>query len=38
VLADRAALGAAARANVESNFTWPQCGRATVAAYEDALR
>src|SRR3954462_4978011 len=38
VLADRAALGAAARANVEASFTWAQCGRATVAAYEDALR
>jgi glycosyltransferase involved in cell wall biosynthesis len=37
----RAALaddGAAARANVIANFTWEQCGRATVAAYEDALR
>jgi glycosyltransferase involved in cell wall biosynthesis len=31
-------LGAAARANVEANFTWEGCGRATVAAYEDALR
>jgi glycosyltransferase involved in cell wall biosynthesis len=38
VLADRAALGAAARANVEAAFTWAQCGRATVAAYEEALR
>jgi teichuronic acid biosynthesis glycosyltransferase TuaC len=38
VIADRAALGAAARANVEANFTWPRCGRATVAAYEEALR
>jgi glycosyltransferase involved in cell wall biosynthesis len=38
VLADRAALAAAARANVEASFTWEQCGRATVAAYEDALR
>jgi glycosyltransferase involved in cell wall biosynthesis len=37
-LADRAALGAAARANVEANFTWERCSRATVAAYEDALR
>jgi glycosyltransferase involved in cell wall biosynthesis len=37
-LAGREALGAAARANVEANFTWEQCGRATVAAYEDALR
>jgi glycosyltransferase involved in cell wall biosynthesis len=31
-------LGAAARANVEASFTWEGCGRATVAAYEDALR
>jgi len=31
-------LGAAARATVEAGFTWEQCGRATVAAYEDALR
>jgi glycosyltransferase involved in cell wall biosynthesis len=38
VLEDRAALGAAARANVEASFTWAQCGRATLAAYEDALR
>ena len=30
--------GAAARANVEANFTWEQCGEATLAAYEDALR
>jgi glycosyltransferase involved in cell wall biosynthesis len=37
-LADRAALGAQARANVEAHFTWELCGRATVAAYEDALR
>ena len=34
----RKELGAAARANVEANFTWERCGRATVAAYEDALR
>ena len=34
----RRELGAAARANVEANFTWAGCGRATVAAYEDALR
>jgi glycosyltransferase involved in cell wall biosynthesis len=34
----RRELGAAARANVEAHFTWEQCGRATVAAYEDALR
>ena len=38
VLDRRRELGAAARANVEANFTWEQCGRATVAAYEDALR
>ncbi len=37
-LDDRAALGAAARATVEANFTWDACGRATVAAYEEALR
>jgi teichuronic acid biosynthesis glycosyltransferase TuaC len=36
--ARRRELGAAARANVEANFTWVGCGRATVAAYEDALR
>jgi glycosyltransferase involved in cell wall biosynthesis len=34
----RRELGAAARANVEAHFTWDGCGRATVAAYEDALR
>ena len=33
-----AALGDGARANVEANFTWEACGRATVAAYEEALR
>jgi len=38
VLANRAALGAAARANVEANFTWARTGTDTVAAYEDALR
>jgi len=38
VLADREALGAAARATVEASFTWAQCGRATVTAYEEALR
>jgi len=38
VLANRAALGAQARANVEANFTWTQTGANTVAAYEDALR
>jgi glycosyltransferase involved in cell wall biosynthesis len=31
-------LGAAARQNVQDHFTWEQAGRATVAAYEDALR
>lgn len=34
----RRELGEAARATVESSFTWEQCGRATVAAYEAALR
>ncbi|MDA0182501.1 glycosyltransferase [Solirubrobacter phytolaccae] len=38
VLANRTALGAAARANVEANFTWARTGANTVAAYEDALR
>jgi glycosyltransferase involved in cell wall biosynthesis len=33
----RRELGDAARATVEASFTWEQCGRATVAAYEDAL-
>ena len=32
------ALGAAARATVEAEFTWERCGRETVRAYEDALR
>jgi glycosyltransferase involved in cell wall biosynthesis len=32
------ALGRAARATVERNFTWERCGRATVEAYEAALR
>jgi glycosyltransferase involved in cell wall biosynthesis len=31
-------LGAQARANVLEHFTWEGCGRATVAAYEWALR
>jgi teichuronic acid biosynthesis glycosyltransferase TuaC len=31
-------LGAAARATVARAFTWERCGRATVAAYEEALR
>jgi teichuronic acid biosynthesis glycosyltransferase TuaC len=34
----RKELGDAARATVEAAFTWAGCGRATVAAYEDALR
>jgi glycosyltransferase involved in cell wall biosynthesis len=32
----RAELGAAARATVAEHFTWAACGRATVAAYEQA--
>ena len=31
-------LGAAGRETVKRAFTWEACGRATVAAYEDALR
>jgi glycosyltransferase involved in cell wall biosynthesis len=31
-------LGQRARATVEAAFTWEACGRATVAAYEDAVR
>jgi glycosyltransferase involved in cell wall biosynthesis len=31
-------MGNSARATVEEHFTWEACGRATVAAYEDALR
>jgi glycosyltransferase involved in cell wall biosynthesis len=34
----RDALGRAARETVERSFTWPECGRQTVAAYEEALR
>ena len=34
----RRELGDAARATVEAGFTWEQCGRATLAAYEAALR
>jgi len=34
----RRRLGASARAAVAEHFTWAACGRATVAAYEDALR
>ncbi len=31
-------LGAQARENVERNFTWERCGRATIEAYTEALR
>jgi glycosyltransferase involved in cell wall biosynthesis len=31
-------LGSAARATVASDYTWDGCGRATVEAYEQALR
>ena len=34
----RRELGQAARATVEREFTWEACGRATVAAYCEALR
>jgi teichuronic acid biosynthesis glycosyltransferase TuaC len=34
----RSELGAAARATVASEFTWEACGRATVEAYEQAMR
>ena len=37
-LAHRAELGEQARETVRAHFTWEQTGRATVAAYEDALR
>jgi glycosyltransferase involved in cell wall biosynthesis len=30
--------GAAARRTAAEHFTWEACGRATVRAYEDALR
>jgi glycosyltransferase involved in cell wall biosynthesis len=33
----RIELGREARATVEASFTWPRCGEATVAAYEEAL-
>ncbi len=33
----RLALGAAARATVEREFTWKRCGEQTVQAYADAL-
>lgn len=41
LLADRAMLrelGREARATVERSFTWEACGRATLAAYQEALR
>jgi glycosyltransferase involved in cell wall biosynthesis len=31
------AVGRAARATVEREFTWERCGRDTVTAYEQAL-
>ena len=31
-------MGVAARETVQERFTWEACGRATVLAYEDALR
>jgi glycosyltransferase involved in cell wall biosynthesis len=34
----RRELGDAARATVESAFTWEACGRVTVASYEEAVR
>jgi glycosyltransferase involved in cell wall biosynthesis len=34
----RRELGNAARATVQAEFTWERCGRATVAAYAEALR
>jgi glycosyltransferase involved in cell wall biosynthesis len=36
-LADRERLGREARATVQSSFTWDATGRATVAAYEEAV-
>jgi teichuronic acid biosynthesis glycosyltransferase TuaC len=33
----RREMGASARATVEAAFTWERCGRATVAAYDEAL-
>ena len=35
---ERERLSRAARATIERSFGWPQCGAATVAAYEAALR
>jgi teichuronic acid biosynthesis glycosyltransferase TuaC len=37
LLEDGRALGAQGRETVTKSFTWEACGRATVAAYEDAL-
>jgi teichuronic acid biosynthesis glycosyltransferase TuaC len=34
----RRELGDAARETVQRAFTWEGCGRATIAAYEEALR
>jgi glycosyltransferase involved in cell wall biosynthesis len=34
----RVELGAQARATVAAQFTWEECGRQTVAAYQEALR
>jgi len=34
----RLRLGESARRTVAEHFTWKQCGRATVAAYEEALK
>jgi teichuronic acid biosynthesis glycosyltransferase TuaC len=33
-----ARIGSAAQATVTAHFTWPACGAATVAAYDEALR
>jgi teichuronic acid biosynthesis glycosyltransferase TuaC len=40
LLSDRAqldALGQQARLTIERSFTWPQCGRETVAAYREVI-
>jgi teichuronic acid biosynthesis glycosyltransferase TuaC len=40
LLSDRSrlqALGQQARLTIERSFTWPQCGRETVAAYRDVV-
>ena len=34
----RRELGDGARATIERSYTWAACGRATVEAYEEALR